>query len=760
MKPYSLFLLIFSLVFLAGCREDDFGTVDSGDADGLVKFYVEMDNGDTRGLLDEQKTFFEEGEVIHIRAVFNCRSGQIVKYGAIRYQGHSYWEATDGAHQLRWPDDALSASFSAYYMKGVNGILTENTMLPKLLNDFEYDAIPLFDEVKDKRYGDAVRFSMKHIFTYMTLYDLQGGLANELWFTTQPSDPGDKTEKRRSLNNAFYLEYKINESTGEEEIIPVFTQIPDKNYPDENGKPGLVYIKTKLSEMEIDGEKTNGISFFLEPAVYHDFKVVYPSSRDTYSTYLTYKNDLSSVTGKEGMVANQRYRFSILKSLGVILDQDPDAGWDKTDPHIIVDVESFLRAANSGSDYFEYDPKHPNDEDWKVQILESTLEGTRLLRNVDFRNEYYDVFTGRGYFIPNLSNTFDGNFHYIYNLGCPLFHENYGVITNLGFRNALTKTPVVSNERLNRGRESEDFSHTGFIAARNYGTVVNVRFVNANMTVNIQTSNPDDPTSEVHNASLLFGVNRGNVYDVELSGKLHLTVQNNGDKVIPRLMIGGLAGQNLGIISGVNYVSENGFDLPEITVLNKCDGSNANYKIGGLAGINTGSLDNIIVTKVTVDSKSSVGLGSAIGGLVGENQASAIINSCIVRGDVTAGTINGVGNQPESYVGGIAGVENTEAFVTGCSVTMNVTGTQNFHSAITYGEGGAFGRILQQIGSTKEGNIANINCFGSILKGNGNPADNIGNFAGITAAGFEWDHFSNNEIRLRNFGYGYIGAVK
>ena len=763
-KYIRLFSFILSLSLLTACNDDDFGYINQ-EEDGLVKFQVEIDKEDgTRGLIEEQKTKFEEGEVIHIKAVFNCNNQGVkstqVKYGTIQYMGHSYWTATDGDHQLTWPDDTESAVFYAYYMTGMNGVLTDNTMPAKLMSDFKYDEIPLFDIVADKKYGDAVKLRMKHIFTHMTLTDLQGGIANELWFTANPSDPADKSAnpKRRPLNNAFRLVFDPTM----QDIIPEFTQIPDMNYPDENGKPGLVYIKSTLQDVQVDGEVSSGMGFFLEPAVYHDFTVLYPKNRTSYSTYLAYSRDLSKVPGAEELLPNHRYFFSVLKSLGVILKETPDNGWDKSDPTVIVDVESFLRAANSGSEYFEKDPKTGED----VQILESTLEGSRLVRNVDFQYKYYDIFTERGYFKPSISNTFDGNFHYIYNMGCPLFYENNGVITNLGIRNASTKNrPVISNERLPRGNTLEDFSYNGFIASRNYGTVVNVRVVNADMTVQVQTSSPDDRTTEAHNVSLLFGVNRGNVYDIGLSGTLKLTVENaSGETIIPRVMIGGLAGQNLGIVSGINYIAEDGFETPDLTIVNKLNGENGVYKIGPAAGVNTGTLDDIFIASMKVDSKSSRGLGSTIGGIVGENSAStsgaAMISSCIVRGEVSAGTVNQVRTlSAVSYAGGIAGAHNTQANVIGCSVTVGVEGSKNVDPNVDYGEGGAFGIIEKSLG-TSEGKVETLSCYGTKLTGNNSASDHIGNFAGISTVGFDWNHYASNGIRIKNFNYSNIGIVR
>ena len=754
-------LVLLATVFVAGCRKEGLQTADDIlRGEGLpVEISIGIADGvDTRGILSESKQEFDNAELIHLRVVFDCvpKVGSprkdilytILQCSSSSYAGGRYniqWSVLSGQPALIWPDDAVTGTFTAYYVSGSSGALTGNQMEPKLLSEYKAAEVPLSAEVKDVPYGNAVRLPMKRLFSFLTLTEIQEGVSDDLWYTVHDDD---------TFNNAFRLLF--DEQT--KEMTPEFCRIPNDDYKDGNGDP-LVVVKAYAggtSEEGVNEGSATGTSFFLEPRAYHQFSILYPRSRTEYATYLTYTKDLAQILkgddNPEGkFLPNGRYVFSVLKSLGVIVEESPDDGWDKAEPAVDINVEKFLKAMQSGDNYFEYD-KHTQQD---VQILESTPEGTRLLRNVSFHHEYYDVFPDN--FRPTLSNTFDGNYHYIHDMACPLLYENYGNIINLGIRDAATRDengnprPVISSEKAERNGTTVDMSYNGIIAARNLGVVDNVRVVNVDMTVQIQAAG----TGEAHNVSLLFGVNQGRVYDVGLAGELKLTVENApGDNVMPQVMVGGVAGQNTGTVRGITHIEDEkeNFAMPEIIILNKCQGDNGAYWSGGIAGTNIGNLEEIFLHSVLVDASGSRGVGSYLGGLVGENQSSnsgaPVIRGCIVRGSVEAGQIRSLTNITSySYTGGMAGALNVQSLIDDCSVSVSVVDVTAQDVATEYGQGGAFG-ILQPIpagSGLQEGLIQILSCYGSVLEGNGH----VGNFAGIVPAGFGWEHYKDNQINVK-----------
>lgn len=766
LKSYiRLFAAIVVSVLAAGCHDGLMVADEPLRGDGVpVEFAIEIaDSGSTRGILSESKYEFDNGELIHLRVVYNCvpKEGTprtdvlytILQCSSSSYSGKRYnikWSVLSGQPALMWPDDAVTGTFTAYYISGSSGALNSNQMEPKLLSEYRASEVPLCAEAVDVKYGEAVRLSMKRMFSFLTLTDIQEGVSDDLWFMVHDDE---------KFNNAFRILF--DEKT--KEITPEFCQIPSEEYKDDNGNQ-LVVVKTYNSEVLEDGADDGsaiGTSFFLEPRAYHQFSVLYPRSRTEYATYLTYTKDLAEIlkgddNPKGAFLPNGRYVFSILKSLGVIVEESPDDSWDEVTPAVDINVEKFLRAIQSGDNYFEKDEK---TDEW-VQILESTSDGTRLLQNVSFHNEYYDVFETNN-FRPTLSNTFDGNYHYIYDMSCPLLYENYGNIINLGIRNVEANnsdkdvTPIISCEKAERYGTTIDMSYNGIIASRNLGVVDNVRVVNVNMKVYIKAVS----SGEAHNVALLFGVNQGRVYDVKLAGKLKIYVENApGEDMIPQVMIGGVAGQNTGTISGISYIDDEKVidddkaGMPEITIVNNCKGDNGTYWVGGIAGTNTGNLEDIFLHSVKVNARSSQGVGSYIGGMVGENQSSnsgaPTIVGCIVRGSVEAGEIKSLTNITSySYTGGVAGALNLQSTIDNSSVSVSVTDDTTKDDAAEYGQGGAFG-IIQPIpagSGLPEGLIRILSCYGSVLKGNGY----VGNFAGIVPAGYGWEHYKDNQINVK-----------
>lgn len=759
----KFYYILFLSLFFFSCNDNDLLCPEDllRDNGSEVKIEVLLPSDlNTRGISDESKTSFNPNELIHIRAVYKCRDllnpgkyYDVMQYGVMKYNGKGSWSNYNTTDILSWPETADFGTFTAYYINGSNGVLANGEMPVKLLSEYKFGEDPLCGFVENVEYGHAVRFEMKHIFTHLTLSEMDGGVSNEMFFS-----PPLKEEDYKDFKNAFTIEF--NSTT--REIKPVFKRVPSEIYTDNAGE-GLVFVEDNIEFYETnDGNVKTRVGYFLEPKVYHNFVLLYPRVRPKTATYLSYSRDLQKITGDKGLEANNFYDFSVLKSLGVKVEESPENGWDDdSDPRIIIDVEEFLKAAKSGYEYWEEDP----DTGELVQILETTLEGSRLIRNVDFNHEFYDVFQDG--FIPDLSMTFDGGYHYIYNMACPLFNENYGNIINLGLVNIKTNEsqPIVSSENYNN-IEGRDFSRNGIISRSNFGTVSNIRVRNLEMIIEIETTGAteEESSTEAHSAAMLFGSNRGNIYDVSLSGDLSIKVRNHsGSSVMPGVSIGGITGQNLGTISRISPimdVNDAKFPSPKLKIINECKGSLGVYIIGGVSGNNTGNIYDVNMSSVVINGAESSGVESIMGGIVGEvgssNSGAPMISGCITRGSVTAGLTKSVTNIiSNSYTGGVAGLLNTQAFVINSSASVSVSGLSVYDSNVKCAVGGAFGRIEQTPG-TVEGSIQTLACFGSSLSGVGN----IGNFAGIAPIGFTWEKkYADKGINVKQYAqYNIIGA--
>lgn len=745
----KLILVILPMLMAIGsnsCRDDEFllGNVDYDKIDGLpVEIEAFLPETLSTRIFEDVKTSFEKGELIHIVAEFNCVNNgeeyKLRKYAAMTFQGKGSWTPFNADTGLSWPGDAVSATFSAYFIPGSNGILSSQTMEPKLLNSYTYADDPLEAHAVNVPYGHTVGFNFTHLFAHLTLFDLQVGISDRFWLTREEGGVN-------KLNNAFHIEYDPVAT----EIKPVFSAIGDEKYG------GMVYLTSNMIMRERDEEDVAEVNYFIEPGLYDDFQVRYPRTSSQASTYLTYRSTGSS--GAKYLHGNGRYEFSVLRSLGIVTVEKPGTGWDETtEPFVVIDVEKFLKAANAGLDYFEEDPNTGE----LVHILLATDSGTELLRNVDFQFKYYEVFPANDTdpeFIPNMSKTFDGGYHYIYNIGCPLFHDNTGAIKNVGIRTGSTKGhPLESNERYPVNGHTEDFSRQGMIARINHGTVNNLRISDLDMTVKIQTTNEELPDQEAHNAGLLFGTNLGYIYDISLSGNFSLTVENaDGETIMPTVSMGGITGQNLSYISNISPLE--GSEL-SLTINNKCNGPAGVYIIGGVAGNQTGYIYDVLLPKVDINSGESVGQHSYIGGLVGRIAETtgdpATLASSAVKGEVTAGkSSSAMGIISNSYTGGLVGYMNIQGIITNCSSSCSVAGPTVLSQGAVYATGGAFGRIVRTEGVI-EGNIQTVAAFGEKLEGQGY----LGCFSGIVPVDYDWNYFSSKQNTVKKYRtIDYIGA--
>lgn len=753
-----LFLLVFPALCFVSCREDFMAPVDYSSRPENLPVNIEVSikpAEGTRGLLDESKTSFAVNELIHIRAEYICDDPENpgnteteIQYGVMKYSGNGKWAYESDEYSLNWPRTAISAKFTAYYLYGTTGVLTANTMEPIMLSDFNYGEDPLTGVAEYVQWGHTVSFDMEHIFTHLLLTQISSGISDNMFFL--PPFSSDPESDYQQLNNAFRLEY--DEET--KEISGVFLRIPSEDFKDQAGN-GLVYVAGKTEnydDVEEDGEVRARVRYFLEPKAYHQFELMYPRSRTETTTYLSYGGDLTNKTGGAGMLRNHYYEFSILKSSGISMEQDPDDGWDDSIPVEILDVEEFIKAVNRGESYSQTDPKTGEI----IDILETSSVGTILLKNIDFHHFFYDIIDGD--FLPDLSLTFDGNYHSIYNMACPLFNENHGTIKNLGIKDAVTQLehPLQSNENYEgiQGGKA-DFSRNGIICRINIGNIQNLHLNHVEMEVQVKTTGTtyEDASREAHNAALLVGSNRGSISGIRMGGVMTLRVKNEASiSTLPNVIIGTLTGQNLATIDDVAPLDEDEGPAPVYTIYNECNGSSGVYMVGGVVGSNTGTLRNIMMSSITVDATKSMGVESLMGGVAGNMPLSSsgapVIDACIIRGNVKAGPTNSMINiNSNSYIGGVAGLMNCQGIVTDSSVSVGVIGTSYYDQRVNYGVGGAFGRI-EKIAGVEEGEIHTLACFGSMLSG----VKNIGNFVGVAPEGFTMeDHYSGKNINYKRY---------
>lgn len=776
MIKFLKYLAVAVVVLLTtGCSDDDLLRND-GDTGGELP--VEFTFGwpgitATRGFDDATvKTKFSEGDVIHIVGTFitsalqedgTYEDGITARYGALKYNSKTrQWEAVAG-NRLTWPSISTKGKFYAYYLSSSTGLITSvDDPITVSLSDVTPQSDPLMvPETEYLEYGHAVNLQFEHLCTYLNLIDLEPMVASNYFFTTETVGISDETGgsvSRKPFNNAFQLTLTTNPGTDNPQLAGTpqlnFEFIRQEN-PTYNNEVFISGKATTLETEDSDGEmkQVTNVGYFLEPGLYDTFDVKYSAiAPDTYKylTY-TYSNIPPAIDGVEyenippNLKAGTTYTLTVTKSPGVtIVNPPPGDGWDEEgEPEDIV-VKDFLRAVKDGTGYTT-----PNG----TEILEAVPGGTKLLRNVNFKNYNYEIEMNDWDFLPDISEgqTFDGNYHYISNLGCPLIRYNYGSIINLGIKGA--KIEADSREyAYGDVASSEDRSRHGAICMWNRpeGKIENVRISDVSMTISVVYTNPDEDGGEVHNVGCVVGSNTGRISEVYLGDTFTLNV-NGSDVKNAEVLIGGFAGQNAGsgTISDISMLN----DDFKMTITNNCSGELGSYSVGGIVGSSSGFISGVILSDVAVNCRQSSGVVSYLGGMAGKLEvsegSSSYMKSCILGGAVEAGTVRPSEYiDGQAYTGGMVGYDNMVS-VTDCRSSVSVTGSATVESNVTYGTGGAFGRIASP--SDFFGLIA----YGARLQAPGGQsntgANYVGNFAGIGPENQSWADYENKNIIYRSF---------
>lgn len=770
-KSIYSFIILSLLILMGSCREDDFGrNPDDNSGELPVDFNFLWPGLDaTRGFDDATvKTKFEDGDVIHIVGTFQTKAllesgeyeyGRTARYGALKYDGKTRQWVPVAGNKLTWPSISTQGSFYAFYLSGSNGLFTNfDEPVTVNLSKVTPESDPLMAPSTGWMvYGHSVNLQFNHLCTYLTLINMEPNVASNYFFTTKEVKTSADGEAHK-FNNAFTLTLKQNEGldcdslAGTPELQFEFIEQPDPEYDNR------VYISgnTTLSTMQdTDGEDkiVTKVGYFLQPGYYETFDVNYPASAPDVYPYLNYNyKTIPDNVGGVGydnippqLDGGRTYTLNITRAPGVTIVNPPSAeGWDDDGVFVEVDPEKFLEAVREGWEY-------TNEKGTK--ILEKTANGTKLLHNVDFNGFSYEQFMNLK-FVPDVlqGNVFDGDYHYISNLGSPFLRNNYGTIKNLGLKNVKYSGESVEYDSTGEVDNTLDRSRHGALCMWNRSTALisNVRLDGVDITIDVQYQNTADDGSEVHNIGCVVGSNTGRINELSLGGDFKLTV-NGSDVKNAEVLIGGIIGQNAG--NGTLYDVSLFDDNFTLNITNNCRGALGLYAVGGIVGKSSGYITGAIMSEVTIDCTNSSGVDSYIGGLAGHldvTTSTGYVRNCIIGGIVRAGATISSDNFPgQSYIGGMVGYDS-QVDVTGCRASVSVYGSPTVSDNVTYATGGAVGCI--QTAALFENLIA----YGPELNAPaGNPdngANYVGNFAGICPAGQSWaNDYADKNIILRSF---------
>lgn len=720
MKKFDI-LPLFLALLLTGCAKEYNEDVKVRVKDLPIEFVMDFRPMDIAGALPGTRVAkdsyeFEEGDVIHVSAVFTLMDGdKVYGYDCLQLSGGKWIskESDDPdtpSSPMLWPWDAEKATFKVYYLAHSTGILARNT--EALLDDLRNQADPVFAEAVDVPYAAAVNLQFSHLCAKLIVTGLKEG-EKEFWI------------QKENLLDAFSL----SRSEADESLDFMFIEAPD-------------YLRAGQEHRVIGtSDGTGNAVFYLAPGNYVNMKI-------TYSYGLAYL-ELTGVDALADLRPNTEYTLNIRPGSGNVDEGDEDDWWpdpDDKENDVILDtddIDGLLRAIHDGKQFITNDG---------VLILAAEDQGTVLLKNLDFNN---NPFTWQ--VLPN-GTVFDGKYHYIKNVsGSSIFSRINGEICNLGISGGRLLADGNAN---NVGLLSPEVSSSA--------TLKNLRL--KDITVGITPPRVD----EVCNVGALAGNAAGPICDVKLGG--NISVYIDSPEAPGRVHIGGLVGQSSANIADVSLMDDD--DPVDIEVNCNCrfndseeyENVQGDRYVGGLVGLSTGSVDNCRIT-ANVTSANTQGVLMYTGGLVGmlrgtEEGASrtsslASLSNSVVSGNVTGGlafpldnTINGEGR---SYTGGLVGYAYSVSSVRNCKSLGQVNG-HDYQPGFSpypnayYAIGGAFGQIY-----ASDTAVSGVDARSEIITSLSFPSDVL-YFIGLFAGRSDIDYKGSNSNH-NSGSYDFIGEI-
>lgn len=637
--------------------------------------------------VDDPKTSFQPGDRIHVQGDFYDDAGELVErsYKVFEMNIGGSWNVRS-ENPMLWPPKAKTGTFKAYYIQRYQDILETDDIKRSLrLSEIEDRTDPLYAEATYD-WGHKVMLHFHHICTHLTFTNLDPDITDYFWLINKAEQP---------MANVFNIWL-----TGDYEIKTEFVSEGDNNYD------GLVYVQHRAKNLYVDNIKTAGeVSFFLQPGDYSNVEL---RTINNYS-YLAYKSEATSE-----LKANVPYVIDIKVNKGVTFVEEEE-NWEDDDSTVrIWDPDAFLQSIVDGSDYFI---EHNGE---KTKIVQSTSDGSLLLRNVSFGGE-----KSKGNFMLPSGSVFDGGNHYIEDITTNLFSINRGTIQHLGIRN------VKCNDVELTYAFNDDNSRWGALCFLNAGNIHNIRIENSEVTFRIGEGK--SVAENVFNVGMAIGSSTGTLSNVTYGGYISVTGQSQNE-MQATVNIGGIVGQSarLNNVSPLDNNSRIEIDI-------EFQGSTTTLYAGGAVGQSADNIENVSMPNVSVDLSRSKGLVGSAGGVVGRlitnNGSPSLLSSCTVAGEIKGMPVENYDMlNAYSYTGGLAGYVNYYN-VLNCRALCNVSVTETGATgAITYATGGCLGRIVTT--TTISGNYA----MGSQLTG---PENYIGNFAGIVPVSLEWTDYQN-----------------
>ena len=714
---------------------------------------------------------WKDGETLQITATFTG-TADLNTY-ANQYSCYKYSAADDEwvavGSGLFWPTGATNGTFTAYYLAGLNGIITTSGELEENSTDnYPLSAIaegedPLYCTAEES-YGRSIKLQFKHLCTHLSLQDVKQNIADTYWLYRDSAE----------IPNAYKLTYNRNDNKLKFEFV----------CSDANQTDSLHYF---VSRKRQSSESSSWVDFYLAPSNQADGETRESDKKYGYGKgcKLTYYNDhpYLSFNSEEldKLQAGYHYELSINRYTGIV-PESPEGFPDKpTENDVEVDIPELLAGIR--------DKKDVRDEEGQLVLKAEGVEVPHLLRDVDFKkfNPIEYVKEHPEWKMPTLNSVrLDGNFHSFIHVAYPIFFEiESGEIYNLAIRNSKVEIKVDDIIAMNQSTIQGNTSHGslnsdfGILCCFFNGLLSNFLLEDVEMIVHF-----DDRLTEGLSSNLDFSMgcitarqttsNQSNakIENVQLRGDVKLTVQTDEGhtaSAVQDAFVGILAGQSGARIEGVTCEKgvATGTEKEGLcTVSVPIKGDNI-VTVGGLVGQEVMEAKEINVN-VEVDASgldvNQCYVGGLFGVIVNQSESKGVVTNCTASVTVTGGISHPINDATYaySYCGGIAGKINFGE-LDRIDITGSVTGgsettprTENTRMMV-YATGGGFGYVT----ATDATAVKNCRALATVSETQlltTNLYDNAtGRFAGMSP--LDLQEGDSNNCRAHSGSFNFVGST-
>jgi len=615
------------------------------------------------------KEVFANGDKIYVTAKITTSEEKKCETTVMTYNSGKW---TQDGKILTWPQNAVSGSFTAYYLPKtgdsptqVTNALTESK--PECIIRFEdlrnATDDPLMAAKENIQHNGVVNLQFSHMLTRLNATGLK---------------PTTRTVTFRCE------EYPLNNRI-------VFTYDATNGYQHE------------IKVADDDGGLT--------------MKILQANPNDKDATSTLFFVDMNDATKWKDNLANFKLDQRDKDNKLVI---DPPTSLSEGSMYNMQRGRAYTIYFYSGSDnaafeenesWYTEKEKHPAfkiEEDIKNYFATLTSEG--LQEDLDFNNilltEGFDLFqpTTRGI---TLKSSFNGNNHTIRNIN----------VAN-GLFNSIPSGYTIQDLRLENVTITADATEcAGALAPINKGKIENVRIEGKNFISSIN----------VPYVGGLVGRNEGTISNVVLSGAF--TMDCYAGSITERFCVGGIVGANGNANAGSYSITST--EITAAMLINAAGALNeVDACIGGFAGYNAAAKSIASSSAhVIVNAKDMKAVNCHTGGFIGLNHGK--LSSCNASGDVTGGSVNGNG-EIRSTTGGFVGfttsidIVNSALFasINGCSASGDVFESESNKESLIGGFGG-FSEI----------ELLNCSSVGKVtIQSTTNTNRKVGAFIGIISA--------------------------